>query len=453
MGSKRDTGGVTSPADPWRMKTTATSPLPAPDLPVLDVVGDRIIVSNLELTDAGLAGYVAGVPEPERPGLAASALRVGLQALASAGTTANVDLVRAEFGRMIEQMAATQARAADTLDATLRATFADGEGKLPRTLEDFLGDSGKLQRLTGALFDPNRRDSAIGQLNEMLGRYFDGDGSRLAQLLDPTREASPLYQFRNEVSGEFRSLGERIAALEAASRARADERARGTAKGVEFEDAVEIGLAELARGVGDFLERTGNEAGEELRSKKGDFVLTIDPSRTSGRELRVVIEAKDRSVSRRLIAEELTAARANRGAAVALAVFTPEHAPAGISPFALVGSDVYAVYDPGVDGGVGLEAAFRVARVMALLTLRDTGGQVDVAAIGEALQDVQFAVDNVRKMKARLTNIGSAAQEVSELLDEMRERVLGSVRDIDDLVRAVDPATPAPASDGLALSA
>ena len=71
-------------------------------------------------------------------------------------------------------------------------TFADGEGRLPRTLEDFLGDSGKLQRLTGALFDPNRRDSAIGQFNEMLGKYFDGDGSRLAQLLDPTREASPL---------------------------------------------------------------------------------------------------------------------------------------------------------------------------------------------------------------------------------------------------------------------
>ena len=139
---------------------------------------------------------------PSRNGRAwpPNALRVGLQALANAGTTANVDLVRAEFGRMIEQMAATQARAAETLDATLRATFADGEGKLPRTLEDFLGDTGKLQRLTGALFDPNRRDSAIGQLNEMLGKYFDGDGSRLAQLLDPTREASPLYQFRNEVT-------------------------------------------------------------------------------------------------------------------------------------------------------------------------------------------------------------------------------------------------------------
>jgi hypothetical protein len=422
------------------MKTHAAS-LSSPDRPVLGVVGDRITVTDLELTDAGLAGFVSGVPEPERPALAVNALRVGLQALASAGTSANMDLVRLEFARMVEQMAVNNLRAAETVDATLRATFADGEGKLPRMLEEFLGDGGRLRRLTADLFDPNRRDSAIGQLQDLLGRYFDGDGSRFAQLLDPTREASPLYQFRNEVTGEFRSIGERIAALEAASKARADERSRGTAKGVEFEDAVEAALAELAHGVGDVLERTGTEAGDALRSKKGDFVLTIDPTRTGGRELRVVIEAKDRAVSRRAMAEELNAARANRGAAISMVVFTPEHAPTGVSPFALVGTDVYAVYDPEADGGVGLEAAFRVARVMALLTLRESTGQVDVAGIGEALQDVQFAVENVRKMKTRLTGIGSAAQEIATLLDELRERVLASVRDIDDMVRAVEPPT------------
>ena len=434
--------------DAGMSKTAATRPAGEP---VLSVLGDRVTIHHLELTDPGLAGFVGSVPEAERPALAANALRIGLQALANAGNGANVDVVRAEFNRMMEHMTATHARAAEALEASLRANFADGEGRLPRTLESFLGDSGRLQRLTAALFDPNRRDSAVGQLNEVLGRYFDGDGSRLAQLLDPTREASPLYQFRNEVSGEFRSLGERIASLEAANRVRAGERARGTAKGIEFEDLVADRLAELARGAGDFLERTGTDAGDALRSKKGDFVLTIDPTRTHGRDLRVVIEAKDRSLSRRLLAEELTAARDNRGAAIAVAVFTPEHAPAGVVPFALVGSDVYAVYDPEADDGVGLEAAFRVARVMALLTLRDTTGQVDLAAIGEALQDIQFAVENVRKMKSRLTSIGTAAQEVGSLLDDMRERVLASVRDVDDLLRAA--ADPGSAAGGLPLTA
>ena len=61
-----------------------------------------------------------------------------------------------------------------------------------------------------------------------MGKYFDGDGSRLAQLLDPTRQGSPLHQFRGEVTDEFRRLSERITAIEAGAKARAEERARGT---------------------------------------------------------------------------------------------------------------------------------------------------------------------------------------------------------------------------------
>jgi hypothetical protein len=63
--------------------------------------------------------------------------------------------------------------------------------------------------------------------------------------------------------------------------ARAQERAKGTAKGGDFEDLLEGLLAEGARGAGDLLERTGNEAGAILKSKKGDFVLTVINFKTS----------------------------------------------------------------------------------------------------------------------------------------------------------------------------
>ena len=42
---------------------------------------------------------------------------------------------------------------------------------------------------------------------------------------------------------EFRTLTERITALEEAKRARAEERAKGTAKGADFEVALESGSA------------------------------------------------------------------------------------------------------------------------------------------------------------------------------------------------------------------
>ena len=67
------------------------------------------------------------------------ALRIGLLALQDAGVTVNVDAVRTEFERMVRQAEQVNERAATALEQTLRANFADGDGRLPRTLEKFLG--------------------------------------------------------------------------------------------------------------------------------------------------------------------------------------------------------------------------------------------------------------------------------------------------------------------------
>jgi hypothetical protein len=399
------------------------------------VSGDRITLEHLSLVDGALARFVADSAEIERPDLVLGALRIGLTVLSNANATLNVDMVRSEFERMTERLEHTNARATEALEQILRTNFADGEGRLPRTLEAFLGDSGTLRRFTAELFDPKHREGAVGRLTDLLGQYFDGDGSRLATLLDPTREGSPLHQFRNEVNTEFRSMTERIAALEAGGRARAEERARGTAKGTDFEDLLEERLADYARGAGDALERTGGDAGDALRSKKGDFVLTVDPSRTRGADLRVVIEAKDRSMSRRAMAAELADAKVNRGAPVAVVVFSAQAAPSGIAPFSLVGNDIYTVFDPEIGDDAALEASVRLARSLALVTLRDASVQVDVPAVQAALEEITQQLAAVVGMKSRLTSISTAAREVSGTLDQLRAGVMRAVRAVEDELR------------------
>jgi len=404
----------------------------------VDVVGDRIVIKSLELVEPQLARFVEHTPETERSGLMERALRIGLLTLCNQGVSLSADVVRSEFERLTERMEGTHRRAAEALAATLREHFADDSGRLPRTLERFLGDSGSLRRMTADLFDENRRESAMGRLNELLGRYFDGDGSRLAQLLDPTRAGSPLHQFRTEVSEEFRRLSERIAELEAGSRARAEERSKGTAKGGDFEAALDERLGELARGACDMLERTGTESGDALRSKKGDFVVCIDPSRTRGVDLRIVIEAKDRTVPMRRFATELADARENRRAAVSLAVFTPAAAPSGVAPLALIGNDVFCVYDPEAEDAVALEAAYRLARALALAGLRDASVHLDVPAVQTALADIIRQVGEVQGMKVRLTSISGAADQVSRALDGMRLNILRSVKDVEAQLRVVE---------------
>ncbi|HEY4227016.1 MAG TPA: hypothetical protein VGM49_01665 [Candidatus Limnocylindrales bacterium] len=392
--------------------------------PAVRIAGDRIDVDRLSLSDGALAAWLGAQPMDDHAILAERALRIGLTALQSVGVTLNVDAVRAEFDRFADQSRAANEQAAAALEQLLRANFADDGGRLPRTLEAFLGDRGKLRSMVDELFDPRRRDSAIGRIGTMLETYFDGDGSRLAQLLDPTRMHSPLHQFRIEVDNGFKALNEKLVAIEAAQAARAGERSKSAAKGGDFEGLLEDMLGDIARGANDLLERCGNESGDAGRSKKGDFVLTLDPDAARGCDLRVVIEAKDRRMSGREMRDELRAAKTNRDAAAALVVFTPEHAPTGIAPFDVRAGDVYAVIDPADPDRATLEAAVRLARLLALTSVRESEADIDVAEVQAALTGVRETLELIRGLKVQLTNIGTTSENVSKALDKLREAVL-----------------------------
>ena len=166
--------------------------------------------------------------------------------------------------------------------------------------------------------------------------------------------------------------------------------------------------------------------------------------------LRIVVEAKDRSMPIGRMTQELAEGRMNRSAAVALAVFTPHTAPTSVSPFAMVGPDVYATYDPETDDAVALEAAYRTARILALLTRRDAQVQLDAEAVTRSLEDLTRQVDCVRGLKTKLTHIGSTAREVADALALLRAGVLRSVKDVEAQLDVVD--SPA-GTDASALSA
>jgi hypothetical protein len=408
---------------------------PAPSTRVR-VEADRIVIDRLVVRDPALAAFLGERAVSDRADLVERAVRIGLLALQDAGVTVNVDVVRAEFEKLVRQAESINEKAALTLEQTLRTNFADGDGRLPRTLEKFLGDRGALRAMVEELFDETKRDSAIGRIGRMLERYFDGDASKLALLLDPTRLNSPMHQFRLEIAAGFKSLEERLVAIEAAAAARGAERAHSAAKGGDFEDLLEGMLADLAHGAGDLLDRTATEAGTLLKSKKGDFVLTLDARAARGNDLRVVIEAKDRPMSMRAIREELREARENRGAAVAVVVFTPSHAPTGVAPFSLVGDDVYCVIDPEAPEPANLEAAIRLARLLAVASLVEHEVEVDAAAIRGALTGIREQLEVVRGLKAQLTSISTATKAVWSGLDQLRSNILARVAEAEAEISA-----------------
>ena len=186
-------------------------------------------------------------------------------------------------------------------------------------------------------------------------------------------------------------------------------------------------LGEAVRPTTDTIERTGTASGDVSRSKKGDFLLNIDPRSCGGADLRVVIEAKNRGRSWREVREELDAAKRNRAASAALAIYTPEHAPAGVAPFDVRYGHVFAVIDPESPDMATLTAALRLARLHALASVATQKAEVDPARVTAALAAVKTELEAIRALKVNLTSIKTSADNVATGLDRLRDQVLARV--------------------------
>jgi hypothetical protein len=391
------------------------------------VEGDHIAVTGLSLYDAELAAYVGDHPEVDRPAVVERGLKVGLIALRNAGVTLNVDFVAREFERLMHRTDESHDRAAAALDVALRETFAAKDGKLPRTLDQFLGENGTLRRLVDDLFDEERRDSAIGRMRTLLSGYFDGDGAIISRMLDPRLAASPLHGFRGEMREMLKDVSDRLIRLEAARDARSDEREKGTAKGLDFEDAVEARLDTLLRGTGDLVEPTGTAVGNSVRSRKGDFLITLDPSSTRGLPVRVAVEAKSGRVGLAKLCRDLDETRRNRDAVVAVAVYRAGNSPAGCAPFTLHGEHIICELDPDDPDDTAFTAAVRLARALALVAVRDHADVVDAAAVRRDLEGIRSQLNAIAGMKSKLTSIATATGDVRNGLDGLRQGVLDRV--------------------------
>ena len=402
----------------------------------VEIVGDRIRIASLEVVDRALAGFLESRTPEDRAETVERAMRVGLMALQSASGSIDVDHVRRAFDKLLSDAADSNKKATVEVEEILRKTFSTEGGVMPATLERFIGDKGQLAQFTKDLFDENRRDSAIGKLNTILGTYFDGDASKLAHLLDPTREASPLSGFRAEIAKRFDDVLLKIVELDASQKAAKGERKKGTAKGADFESRVIAEYTELLRATNDEIEGTGGVTGAVPDSKKGDAVITINGRDASASVLRIVVEVKDMAMTGPAIEKELAEARENRKAEIALMVFSEAAAPAGAAPFTISRHGVYCVVDPEAPDIAILEAGYRLARISALIRAKSEGSGADLSAVKDAIDALRDRIGTVQQIKTTLTAIDTTTIKARGELDALRTAIVTEIDRIEEQVRA-----------------
>jgi hypothetical protein len=425
-------------------------------------IGDRLVVDGLVVEDECAVRLVR---EREQNGddpvrVVRDAVEIGARVLDREQAGANAEFVKTEFEKAskdVQQEFAEKARTiAEFFEEQFSAVFGEDDGQLAKELERRFGDGSAVsvqnrvreavaETLTKSREDLVRQFSAADERNPLAD--FKSAAVReiqqAASRSDNTQRVllEKLAELQKELQG-LRSEKEKIEEVEA-------ERERGTAKGRTFEEAVFEAVDDIAAAQGDDAEAVGDVT--EATGKVGDIVVSLDACNGPARG-RIVIEAKDRRLSRPGALAELDKAMAERSADFAvLVVPTEEEVPAKLEALREYNGDKMVVaLDPDA-GALPLELGYRLARARVLMKRSDADG-IDAGALRSTIERALAALTDERKIKQQLTGAKRNVEGAYGLVEAMAARVRGYLEEIDTLVRPAD-AEPveAPADDQLAL--
>ena len=375
----------------------------------IDLNNGTVRIDHFETADPAVVGLLTGVEHgAERERLVSNALSTGARGLMSMGLGVRVEDLEARL------RSGAEAAAAETLGQLEAAVM-----RAARCLE--------------AGIDLGRSDSHstlfLGELKSLLGP----EGRLLAGLraaLDPLGD-SPLAVAFAGVRSELAFLRDDIVR----NQGRDEEGARGTAKGVDFEDRLDGTLRQIARGIGAVVERTGRAAGNlSSLAVVGDYLLLLADGR------KIVIEVKHQQTihltGKNGILAELDRAMINRSAQAGLCISGLDAYPAEVGAFNVYGSRVLVVDD---GEGTMIAAALRWL-MLAGATATDLDDTIDVGAITEGLERLRGTCQRFATSRSALTEVNKSVTKVSDSLGEMRDEVLNIVDELVRNIRRVDEA-------------
>jgi hypothetical protein len=425
-------------------------------------VGDRLVVDGLVVEDDCAVRLVR---DREQHGddpvkVVRDAVEIGARVLDREQAGANAELVKAEFEKAskdVQREFADRARTiAEFFETQFAAVFGEDDGRLAKELERRFGDGSSVsvqnrvreavaETLARSREDLVRQFSASDERNPLA----DFKSAAIQSITEASRRSDntqrALLQKLGELQKELQALRDEKDKLEEVEA----ERERGTAKGRSFEEAVFDAVDRIAHSQGDDAEAVGDRP--EATGKVGDIVVALDGCNGPARG-RIVIEAKDRRLSKPAALAELDKAMAERSADFAvLVVPTEEEVPAKLEPLREYNGDKLVVALDPETGTLPLELGYRLARARVMMRRSDADG-IDAGELRTAIERALGALADERKVKQQLTGARRNIENAYGLVEAIAARVREHLGEIDTLVRpaGAEPAQE-PADDQLAL--
>jgi len=386
---------------------------------VLDVERSAVTIKGLRIEDPKFYSRLIELDEEARKNFIERALHVGAVVLQVMETETRVDYVRLEFERMQNR-----------IEAELGSIFSE-KGSLLMTLDQFLGEKGELKRAL---------DDHFGEKGSVIYKILNPDDEstplgkfrkQLQQELDADREGTAFNKLKNEIDEGFNKVLTALKVTEAVK----EEREKGTAKGLDFENYVYEMLDLMARDFEDTVEFVGNDAGP--LGKVGDVLIRVNPIATGSLERSIVVEVKNAPVKmsgKRSFLKELDKAKENRSAHYAIGAIHESKIPKAVKSFRRFEGEKIICSVPKDDYPLALEIAYKMARTELILSLRRDEAKLDPSQLKEKVVRIQGQLDMMRAVKSSLKGAKGKIDNASGDLKEMEESIREIIGEIMDMI-------------------
>jgi len=380
-----------------------------------------VLINNLTIKNADFMGLLLESPESQTQ-IVQDVIAVGTAAMQRVRTTIDVDFVEKRFttltGVFQSALSELERRATDALSQR----FSPSEsGSYTKQLTDLIAGAQKdvqswhraLESKAESLFDPDKKTSATGKLDELVRQAK----SSFEQMFDPNITTSYAYRLNQQLSQVFGTNGH-SGVLQAAlqeslkpvfselhdlkakveSKKAAEEIIEAsTLKGKPFEDIVQDELSSLARPYSDDVQFVGLGANG---SRAGDFLITL-----AGLGRSIVVEARNRKQGS-LPAIKADLDREIKARAADLAIYVtngPEQLPLHVGGFQIYGNKIVTTIET-------LHIAYRLARVLA--AIENPEGPLDLGSLRDVLAKIKDAASSLRKIKTKATQVEKLGQTI-----------------------------------------
>lgn len=398
------------------------------EIPQVRIEGDKISVTSLIVVDQTLAAYMEKRKPEERLKVMEQALRIGLMALQSAVGSIDVDYVGRAVEKLIADTKESNKKAIEEVKKVFDDAFKKDGGTMPAGLEKFLGDEGKLVKLTNELFDPKQSESAFGRLGTFMAEWIGGHESKLGIFLNPDREGSTFYQFRKDIFGKIADISNKISEQKGEKK----ESQKGHIKGNDFEDRIIQVYTEILKFTEDSIQATGNKAGF-MGAKKGDAVIHVNSNHPSAPQSRIVVEVKNTDLTVPEIERELFLGKKNYNAEIALMIFSLDKARSQDTIFELHRHGIICFVDHEDPDTTTLTIAYRLTKIYAdAIRVSSTTG-LDLIKFRNETQNIETQLKSFAAIKTQLTSINKTTEKIDDLLESIKNNINDALKKIEIL--------------------